>query len=83
MKDNKIPFRIFILTGIFFLICFLYVVRLAGIVLTEEAPVMQDHTYTYVTVKAARGQIYDRNGVPLVTNAYSYNNRRTRFTACF
>lgn len=73
MKENKIPFRIFILTGIFFLICFLYVMRLAGIVLTEEAPVMQDHTYTYVTVKAARGQIYDRNGVPLVTNKYAYN----------
>ena len=73
MKENKIPFRIFILTGIFFLICFLYVMRLAGIVLTEEAPVVQDHTYTYVTVKAARGQIYDRNGVPLVTNKYAYN----------
>ena len=73
MKENKIPFRIFILTGIFFLICFLYVMRLAGIVLTEEAPTVQDHTYTYVTVKAARGQIYDRNGVPLVTNKYAYN----------
>ena len=73
MKQNKIPYRIFILTGIFFLICLLYIFRLAGIVLTEEAPEMQDHTFTYVTVKAARGQIYDRNGVPLVTNKYVYN----------
>ncbi len=73
MNKTKIPYRIFVLTGIFFLICLLYVVRLAGIVLTEEAPEMQDHTYTYVTVKAARGQIYDRNGVPLVTNKYIYN----------
>ena len=73
MKQNKISYRIFILTGIFFLICLLYVIRLAGIVLTEEAPEMQDHTYTYVTVKASRGQIYDRNGVPLVTNKYVYN----------
>ena len=72
MNKTKIPYRIFVLTGIFFLICFLYVVRLAGIVLTEEAPEMQDHTYTYVTVKAARGQIYDRNGMPLVTNQYIY-----------
>lgn len=73
MKQIKISYRIFILTGIFFLICFLYVIRLAGIVLTEEAPEIQDHTYTYVTIKAARGQIYDRNGVPLVTNQYSYH----------
>ena len=69
-RKNHISYRIFILTGIFFLICLLYVVRLAGIVLTEEAPEMQDHTYQYVTIKAARGQIYDRNGVPLVTNQY-------------
>ena len=69
-RNNKISYRIFILTGIFFLICFLYVFRLAGIVLTEEAPEIKDHTYQYVTIKAARGQIYDRNGVPLVTNRY-------------
>jgi penicillin-binding protein 2 len=72
-RKNHISYRIFILTGIFFLICLLYVVRLAGIVLTEEAPEMQDHTYQYVTIKAARGQIYDRNGVPLVTNQYVQN----------
>ena len=72
MKQTKIAYRIFILTGIFFLICLLYIVRLAGIILTEEAPKVQDHTFTYVTVKAARGQIYDRNGVPLVTNRYIY-----------
>ena len=72
-KQTKIFYRIFILTAIFFLICLLYVFRLAGIVLTEEAPEIRDHTYTYVTVKAARGQIYDRNGVPLVTNKYIYN----------
>ena len=72
-KQTKIFYRIFILTAIFFLICLLYVFRLAGIVLTEEAPEIRDHTYTYVTVKAARGRIYDRNGVPLVTNKYVYN----------
>lgn len=70
MTQNKISLRIFILTGIFFVICSLYVFRLAGIVLTEDAPEMQKYTYQYVTVKAARGQIYDRNGVPLVTNQY-------------
>ena len=73
MKDTKITRRIFILAGIFCIICLLYVVRLAGIVLTGEKPEIQDHSYVYVTVNAARGQIYDRNGVPLVTNKYVYN----------
>ncbi len=72
MNQNKIPYRIFILTGVFILICLLYAVRLTGIVLTGEKASTQHYTYTYVTVKAARGQIYDRNGKPLVTNEYIY-----------
>ena len=73
MDTNKISRRILILTVIFCLICLLYVFRLVGIVLTGEKPVVQDHSFVYVTVNAARGQIYDRNGVPLVTNKYVYN----------
>ena len=72
MKYN-ISRRILILAGIFCMISMIYIVLLTGIVLTGEKPVSKDHTYTYVTVKAARGQIYDRNGVPLVTNRYVYN----------
>ena len=73
MESNKISRRILILTVIFCLICLLYVFRMVGIVLTGEKPVVQDHSFVYVTVNAARGQIYDRNGVPLVTNKYVYN----------
>ena len=73
MKDTKITRRILILTGIFCLICLLYIIRLAGIVLTGEKPETREYSYTYVTVKASRGQIYDRNGVPLVTNQYVYH----------
>lgn len=73
MKQTKISQRILLLAGIFCLISAIYVVLLAGIVLTGEKPVSQDHTFTYVTVQSARGQIYDRNGVPLVTNRYIYN----------
>lgn len=72
MKHN-ISRRILILAVIFCMISMIYIVLLTGIVLTGEKPVSKDHTYTYVTVKAARGQIYDRNGVPLVTNRYIYN----------
>ena len=57
MNQSKIPYRIFILTGIFVLICLLYAVRLTGIVLTGEKTTEQNYTYTYGTVKAARGQI--------------------------
>ena len=73
MDQIKIKRRIIILVGIFCFICLMYVFCLAGIVLTGEKPVVQDHTFTYVTVKAARGQIYDRNGVALVTNKYLHN----------
>ena len=73
MNQNNISRRIFILAIVFCLICLLYVFRLVGIVLTGEKPVVQDHSFIYVTVNAARGQIYDRNGVPLVTNKYVYN----------
>ena len=72
MQTNKIPYRLFILTAVFILICLLYAVRLTGIVLTGEKTVQQNYTYTYTTVKAARGQIYDRNGKPLVVNDYIY-----------
>lgn len=71
--ERKIPYRIFVLAGIFVFICLLYIIRLAGIVLTTEAPEVQDHTFVYVNVKAARGQIYDRNGQAIVTNRYIYN----------
>lgn len=69
----KASYRIYILAGIFCLISLFYIVLMGGIILTGEKPVSKDHTYTYVTVQAARGQIYDRNGVPLVTNRYIHN----------
>ena len=72
MNQSKIPYRIYILVGVFILICLLYAVRLTGIVLTGEKTTVQNYTYNYVTVKAVRGQIYDRNGKPLVTNDYIY-----------
>ena len=73
MNNNNVSKRLFILTGAFFLICFLYVVCLIGIVLTEEKPQTNEYTYQYITVKASRGEIYDRNGEPLVTNHYVQN----------
>ncbi len=62
--------------AMFVLVCLVYVIRLA---MLELSPAnigghRQDGTtQRTVVVQAVRGQIYDRNGVPLVTNAYTYS----------
>ncbi len=60
----------------FLLICLVYIIRLATLELTSEniGGHRQDGTTERrVVVQAVRGQIYDRNGTPLVTNTYAYN----------
>ncbi len=60
----------------FLVVCAVYVIRLAILELNSEniGGHRQDGTTERtVVVQAVRGQIYDRNGVPLVTNAYTYN----------
>lgn len=63
--------------GIAFLaVCAVYVIRLAVLELNSEniGGHRQDGTTERtVVVQAVRGQIYDRNGVPLVTNDYTYD----------
>lgn len=60
----------------FLLICGVYIIRLATLELSSEhiGGHRQDGTTERtVVVQAVRGQIYDRNGVPLVVNEYSYD----------
>ena len=60
----------------FLLVCVIYIVRLASLELTPEniGGHKQDGTTSRtVIVQAVRGQIYDRNGVPLVVNDYTYH----------
>ncbi len=63
--------------GIFFLACCLvYVILFAVMELNSEnigGHASGGTTERTVVVKAVRGQIYDRNGKPLVTNAYTYD----------
>ena len=63
--------------GILFLaVCAFYVIRLGVLELSREniGGHRQDGTTEReVVVQAVRGQIYDRNGVPLVTNTYTYS----------
>ncbi len=63
--------------GIFFLVCcVLYVGVFAVMELSSEnigGHAKEGTTERTVIVQAVRGQIYDRNGVPLVTNEYTYS----------
>lgn len=63
--------------GIFFLVCcLLYVTVFAVMELNSEnigGHAKDGTTERTVIVQAMRGQIYDRNGKPLVTNEYTYS----------
>ena len=68
--------RLWGLGVVFLLICLIYVIRLATLELSSEniGGHKQDGTVSRtVVVQAVRGQIYDRNGVPLVVNEYTYH----------
>lgn len=73
---NKRVVRIWSLGVLFVAICLFYVVRLGLLELNSEniGGHRQDGTTERtVIVQAVRGQIYDRNGVPLVVNEYAYS----------
>lgn len=73
---NQRVTRLWGLGAAFLLVCLLYVIRLATLELNSEnigGHKQDGTTERTVVVQAVRGQIYDRNGVPLVTNAYTYN----------
>ena len=56
------------------LICVIYLGRLFYIQITGRSEnYIGDTTTRVVTVQAVRGEIYDRNGVPLVKNRYTYD----------
>lgn len=73
MKQNPI-WRYLAVAVAFCLVCVIYLGRLFYIQLSGRDTALDMGTNTReVVVKAVRGQIYDRNGKPLVTNAYSYD----------
>lgn len=77
MKQSKQPAsRIFILAMLLVAVFAAFVVRMMQLQLVdgEGYRQMSDVSYTReVTVKAARGEIVDRNGVPLAANRTGYN----------
>ncbi len=73
---NRRILRLAVLGFAFALFCLIYVIRLAILELNSDniGGHRQDGTTTRtVLVQAVRGEIYDRNGKPLVTNTYIYD----------
>ncbi len=68
--------RLWTLGALFLAVCLFYVIRLAILELSPEnigGHKQDGTTERTVIVQAVRGQIYDRDGTPLVTNAYTYS----------
>lgn len=79
-KKNKTSFfssiRLILIGVLFTAASVFYISKLAGIQIMMRSrytsSVMKTNSRT-VTIQAPRGEIFDRNGVPLVTNCYTYN----------
>ena len=75
MSERKNLFlRYMAIVSVFCLVCVIYLGRLFYIQISGRENTYDTGTTTRtVTVQAARGEIYDRNGTPLVTNRFSYD----------
>ncbi len=64
------------LAAVLTLVCLVYVARLVNLQIAsrDQYAAVDEKTYTRtVPIQAHRGELYDRNGVPLVTNAIRYD----------
>ena len=71
--------RYLTLAAVFVIVCLIYTGRLIGYQITGQNPAantsQSDYSYRYETIHAQRGEIFDRNGVPLVINVFTYDIR--------
>jgi len=61
---------------LFIVVCLIYTARLIQIQITGQdyySMTSSDNIVRYETIHAQRGEIFDRNGLPLVVNSYTYN----------
>lgn len=65
--------RYIAIAAIFCAICVVYLGRLFFIQITGNQNDKSNTNTRTVTISAVRGEIYDRNGSPLVTNRYTYD----------
>ncbi len=76
MKKREYHLRFFAVGILFCAVCMVYVGRLIYLQVAGQDYYTMAQPTTYVTrtvpIQACRGEIYDRNGVALVTNRYTY-----------
>lgn len=77
MKKNvRFPFRYILLSILFIVVCLGFLARIIYLQINAPKTIDSSDLFTRaVTVKAMRGEIYDRNGKKLVSNNYTYNIR--------
>ncbi len=77
MKRTSLISRIAILAVIYIAITIVFIGRLLYLQVSGQdyyTMSTPSRTYTrYVTIQAQRGEIFDRNGKPIVVNSYAYN----------
>ncbi len=77
MKRTSLISRIAILAALYIAIVFVFLARLLYLQVSgQDYYTMSTPSRTYkryVTIQAQRGEIFDRNGKPIVVNRYAYN----------
>lgn len=69
-------YRYIIIAAFFVIVCVLYIAsafRIQSLYGTKDEIDPDEYTTRTVTVYAMRGEIYDRNGIKLVSNVYNYS----------
>ena len=78
-KKRGYLLRYIFLAAFFVVVCLIYTGRLIRYQISGQDQYVKENTsqnkYRYETIHAQRGEIYDRNGTPLVVNAYTYDIR--------
>ncbi len=73
-RTGRHHFRYILLASLFVLICVFFIGRIVYLQVTAPEKAGESAlTVRTLTVKALRGEIFDRNGKPLVSNKYTYN----------
>lgn len=77
MKKRDFFLRYISIGAIFLIVCVIYIGKLVAVQITGQDYYRAGQAIVYtertVPLYATRGEIFDRNGVPLITNKYSYN----------
>lgn len=77
MKEKRaFLLRYVTLAAVFIIVCLIYIGRLIQLQISGQdyyTMTSSDYTTRTEVIYAQRGEIYDKNGVPLVVNAYTYN----------